>query len=628
MKSSLKETLNQGGGIFVHDGQHGIYVYIQGAAFRYLKDRIKSGDIYRLRGNVAPGSITPQLQAHEQEFIGHSPLPTARQVGIGEILDPELDCDWIRFPAVMLEIRETTRPGQVIARVVSDDLLLNVVVPDSPNTRAKLESFTYKDIEIEAVATSRVDSEGHYTGRVFRAATIDSFSLLPIEELAPKGIKDLYNSAAPPLQKARVRGIVLHAEGREIFLQDGDSYLHVTSPTETGVERGDRIEVQGRVQTLRPGARMQGAEVMKRIEGEVPSARGMPDPADYDAGADAGALLKTRGRVLMVTPGRTTTIIECEARGGRFDVLLANEWWGDRPIAVGAEIEVTGIALPALDIAGRSRETVLFSLRVRDREDVEVLVGAPFWTRDRILLGTGLLLALSLAISLWAWLLRRKVREQTELIGDKIEREATYEERQRIARELHDTFQQEMTGLSLQLSLLDQDLDSQNVEQAKKSAALAGKMLDYCREGAKETINDLRCFGNLPALLKGLFDERLRPRAEAVGAELTLAITGDPEVLPARCEHHLARIITEAVSNAIQHAEAQKIDVSLDYSTALTVVTIRDDGTGFDVKKVPPVGHFGLVGIRERVNRMQAECAINSISGEGTVVVVELKEST
>lgn len=625
-KSSLLEGQRRGGGIFIYDGKYGIYGYLSGQNFDAHRDTLKKGDEVRLRGVTQGGFLYPGLSIEKITILGHGTLPEPQRVDIGNILDPELDCAWVEFDAVVLETRETRRYGQVIARVVSDDLLLNVVVPDTDRARDLLSAYAYRDVRIRAVATSRVDERGRYSGRLFRAASIDDFTVLPIELLPLKSIQDLQNSAAPPLQKARVGGIVLHQEEREIFLRSGGGHLQVVTVDSRPLQRGDRVEVSGRVETKRSGTRMLGASVEFIASGEAPPAELLEDLAAINSFDLVGALVSIRGSVRAISGNAGGQVLECESLGVRFNVLLGGELpdWGD--IAVGGEIEATGIALASrlADDGRDSGEPAVILIKARDAGDVTVLARAPFWTRQRILMGTQLLLALAIAALLWAVMLRAKVREQTQLIAEKIETEATFDERQRIARELHDTFQQDMTGISLQLSLLDDDLRTGNLDQAGRSAELATKMLNHCREEAKETINDLRIFGSLPALVEGLFDEKLRPRAEAIGVRLTLQTTGKVEPLPPRCEHHVLRIITEAVANALQHAQAQEIIVSLEYLPSRFRATISDDGKGFDPAESIPKEHFGIIGIRERINRMRAKGDINSALDDGTTVTVEI----
>jgi signal transduction histidine kinase len=110
--------------------------------------------------------------------------------------------------------------------------------------------------------------------------------------------------------------------------------------------------------------------------------------------------------------------------------------------------------------------------------------------------------------------------------------------------------------------------------------------------------------------------------------EIKIEIVGAPRALPSSHEHHLLRIAQEAITNAIKHAEAQKIQVTLDYSSPEAKLAIQDDGKGFvagDIKPQGQSGHFGLQGIRARAKKIEARIEIVSQIGKGTSITVQTR---
>ena len=102
-----------------------------------------------------------------------------------------------------------------------------------------------------------------------------------------------------------------------------------------------------------------------------------------------------------------------------------------------------------------------------------------------------------------------------------------------------------------------------------------------------------------------------------------VSVSGTPIQLPRVTTHHLLRIAQEATTNSLRHAQAQHVDIALEYQAGAVTLTISDDGIGF-----PPddglnkAGHFGLRGIRGRAKKLGAEITVTSSMGRGTTVRV------
>jgi signal transduction histidine kinase len=116
--------------------------------------------------------------------------------------------------------------------------------------------------------------------------------------------------------------------------------------------------------------------------------------------------------------------------------------------------------------------------------------------------------------------------------------------------------------------------------------------------------------------------------AAAAEARFRFQMNGTPRPLRATTQNHLLRIAREAVSNAARHAEPRHINARLVYDSEGVTLEIEDDGNGFDTTRPPPVGHFGLTGMRERANKILAEFSIRSAPGTGTTLRVHLPWSS
>jgi PAS domain S-box-containing protein len=198
---------------------------------------------------------------------------------------------------------------------------------------------------------------------------------------------------------------------------------------------------------------------------------------------------------------------------------------------------------------------------------------------------------------------------------------AALEERQRLARELHDSVSQALYGISLGAhtarTLFDRD-----------PAQVAGP-LDYVLELADAGLAEMRAliFELRPESLEteGLVSA-LTKQAAAVQARHGMVVSldlCDEPVLPLQVKQELYRIVQEALHNTAKHAHASMVNVRLDQTPEALLLEVRDDGVGFDVTASFP-GHLGLRSMQERVALLGGTCEIESTPGTGTCLCIRL----
>ncbi len=195
------------------------------------------------------------------------------------------------------------------------------------------------------------------------------------------------------------------------------------------------------------------------------------------------------------------------------------------------------------------------------------------------------------------------------------------EERNRLARELHDTLAQGLAAVLLQLEtadlLLETGAATERVRQKIHQAlALTRGNLDE----ARRSVLDLRA-----APLEGrTLAEALQALADAGHPfALTVQITGAQQPLPARIEAGLYRIVQESLNNVRQHAQAGAVIIAFVATPAAITLTIEDDGVGFD-PTAPRPDHYGLIGINERARLLGGTMTVQSAAASGTRITVAL----
>jgi signal transduction histidine kinase len=199
---------------------------------------------------------------------------------------------------------------------------------------------------------------------------------------------------------------------------------------------------------------------------------------------------------------------------------------------------------------------------------------------------------------------------------------AVEEERQRLARELHDEIGQGLTTLKIEAELLAEDpmIPPSQRERLSKIAKGLAQVMSTLRE----IVRGLR-----PVVLDSLgLEEAINRLVEdcrsAAGPEIKCFLRGLSQRLPSSLEVGAYRIVQEAVSNALKHSRAREVRVSVVRMAHSLSITVEDDGVGFELESVGFEGGLGLLLMRERAEGLGGSLWIDSKAGGGTCLVAEL----
>jgi ligand-binding sensor domain-containing protein/anti-sigma regulatory factor (Ser/Thr protein kinase) len=206
----------------------------------------------------------------------------------------------------------------------------------------------------------------------------------------------------------------------------------------------------------------------------------------------------------------------------------------------------------------------------------------------------------------------RRLKDQFDLI---------LAERGRIARELHDTIIQGFSGITMAMQAMVSRLPSSGERQTLEGiVADAGDAMRDARRSLAGLRRHDDASGLAPAIARAA-----RQLTESNDVELKLSLGETRCELPADVEYNLLRIAQEAVLNAVKHSGARSLKVTLNSSPERLELVVTDDGAGFDGGGAPPVGHYGLIGMKERATQIGADLTITSTPGSGTNVVVVME---
>jgi ligand-binding sensor domain-containing protein/two-component sensor histidine kinase len=215
---------------------------------------------------------------------------------------------------------------------------------------------------------------------------------------------------------------------------------------------------------------------------------------------------------------------------------------------------------------------------------------------------------------IWALYLLRLRRVQTQF-------DAVLAERNRIARDIHDTLLQGVAGVAFQLKAISRKWP----ESAPETEALnrAIDQVNRCMTDSRRSLWELRSSALSGEGLSSALRRMANQLISNTSTNITLNVNGDHPRLSNSIETNLLRITHEAIVNALRHARPQNISVELNFDSQCALLSVKDDGPGFD-SNLPTNGtnHYGIIGMRERAEMLGGQLTISSIKGEGTEVFV------
>ena len=199
---------------------------------------------------------------------------------------------------------------------------------------------------------------------------------------------------------------------------------------------------------------------------------------------------------------------------------------------------------------------------------------------------------------------------------------AVLDERNRMAREIHDTLAQGFTGIVLQLEAAEQALDESPAE-LPDHLSRAKNLARECLEEARRSVWNLRPLALEELPLDAALQEEVSRFASMGRDKASFSLSGDRRELPSNVQSAILRICQESLSNVRRHARATEVKVELIFYTDAVCLKVQDNGIGFNIEKVKAAGRqsgFGLTVMEERASLLGGTLAVKSQKGEGTLV--------
>lgn len=637
--------------LFVQDASGGIYVSPSRLPWPE-RSGFSQGMLVEVEGVTSFGRFSPTVRGKGDApvvvtVLGQAPLPEPLQPSIVQLADPRYQNQWIETSGV---VRQVTS-GSLIEGAV-EAVMVTVASPagrvtaaafHDPHTKPLPTELVGATVRVRGVFTAILNNKDQFLGMWLATAALDDLHVvgpspgepfaLPIRPIASLMRFDVLHSVS---ERVRIQGTVVQTvAGRGMFVQGESAALYVKTIEPPQVQPGCRVDVAGFPAQGEWNPILEDAVYRARGSGPLPEPPAITTEealsGDYDCrrvvmeGLLLQASLNPQQPTLVLQSGGQVFLTRLTDAPdlSRLAAMAADSWLRLEGVCVNSRREDLFKLGP---LKGEVRPDT-FHLLLASPGDVTVLRKPSWWTPPRILAGVGAVLLMMMAALLWVVVLRYRVAVQTQIIRRQMARETVYEERGRIARELHDTLEQELAGISLQLDTVSAKLP-EGVDGPRQLLDVARSLLRHSRSEARRSIMDLRASlldgGDLAAALQEVA-ARARDGAETgPPVAVEVVVEGRPRRLPGITEANLLRIAQEALTNALKHGKPGHVKLWIAFDEQGVELRIEDDGAGFDVQQAMALsaGHFGLLGMRERAERIHGGFKIDSAPGRGTTVKV------
>lgn len=658
----------------LHDGEAAVFADLEFARARGVwkgplpgNPEWMPGAELEIEGVTDPGGYSPMVLVTAYRVLGTRSIPPPLRPSPGQLLSSAVDTQWVEVEGVVCKYVPASKDsGPACLTLAIDGMRCPVLFrhdlirkpADLVDARVRLRGVVLDITNLRSqISGLKLHANGDADVDILTPPPADPFDArrVALDRLVP------FSPVADGGHRRVTSGVVSFVvPGRFFYLTDGGAAVRVTSG-ETGIRRGDVVEVSGFVDQSRILAGLSEAVVRTVGRKSPPEPKALPvssilkpklrsysemvtEPGHPD---NDGALVRLTGVLRRVLPhdgdGNASLLVEVEKTLVR--VLLPKETWPDRTHrpgwVEGSTVELSGVCeleidrleqLPWFAISG-------FHLWLSSPDDLRVLATPPWWTPQRLgILLAGLLLVLCLAL-VWGYSMRRLVAKRgRQLAGEIAAREAAalefdtiLSERRRLANDLHDTLEQALTGLALQLEIVERS-KTKDPSLSDRHLTLARQFLDRSRTEVHRTVWDLRAHGQDGRDFLDILDERASAMVAGSAVSVSVAREGPPFPLPDLVAGNLLLLALEAVTNSLKHASPRTIRVCLRFMEDQVELAVADDGCGFDPRQCPDQreGHFGLQSMRERVKRISGTIEIHSRPGHGTTIFtrVPIKRET
>lgn len=634
---------------------------------------LRLGQKVEVGGYLQKGQFAPDFVVQTLEVTGEPGLPEPENVTGSELLSGSYDCRFIELSGIVRAVHPWSRLGRDHAIMHLDAKGTRILVLTPSDQLDRLSALVDGVVQIKGIDAVAVNDAGQVLTAQMRVTNPDFIEVLEtprdVSTLPLTPLKALLGHpvSGAPGHRIRTRGTVTHSQNNESFqIQDEDHGVRVrTVGKAVPPALNSVVEVLGFPTPGPLGPTLEDGQF--RILGAATSLEPAVMMTAQDALSHEGLLVRVTGRLVEtqtdVTPARLLL------KDG--DLLFAAEFSGSiprdaLPAAPGAIITVTGIAEGAVGSAQQEEGYLKprdLLIHLRSPADVQVVEPAPWWTPLRLAVALAATGSALVTVLFFAGLLTRKnkslVAAESELVAardalakrvetrtDQLhaqlsarrselsEYAAVTAERNRLARDLHDSLEQTLAGAALRMDAANDLLPhpgAAEAEPVRRQMEKAAELLRLGQTEVRRTVWGLRSLALEKHNLAEALRDSVRLLTEDTGIATTMDLCEGETGLSHEQEYELLHIAQEAVANVLKHARATALEVTLRRQNGEIVLTVKDNGHGFDPSSDSAANgrpHYGQQDMRERAQLLGASLVVRSELGGGSCVEVRLPQVT
>lgn len=624
----------------VQDGTGGIYIHQWDPS---LGGPPQVGELVEVGGLTDAGDFAPRVHADRITRLGTGELPPPIHPYWDQLINGSLDTEFVEIQGIATSIHADG------VTLLTHGGKINVLIFDTNGGTNGVELKGCEDalIRLRGCLFASWDSATHQVRvgeiRMFTPTVmIDDPAPVDAFAVAPKSEPDLlrFDPLGSSLRRVKVSGqIVLKREG-ECYAMDGTNGFRFIPKETAGLAIGDLVEVVGFPSLTGPSPVLQ--EAIARKNGVAPLRDAHPLEAEnlFRAANDA-----TRVSVEAVLLNLSADLQTLELQAGlrRFVARLDDDdkSAATQPVStkagnlhglnvpLGSRLLLTGVYAGQGGNQTTGTDVANFELLLNSPADIVVLERPPFLTLARLLVLVGALLCVLGLALIWIRLLHDRVQKRTAQLQKEMHHREQAEnqrslaqERARIARDLHDDLGSSLTEITM-LATASPDLKLPPEETAERMDTIAVKSrtlvnaldeivwaVDPERDNLASVVRYLASYAE--EFLTGL---KIVCRVQIPNSFPDQEVSGEDR-------HHLFLAVKEALNNALRHGGATEIEFRVRVLADRLWISITDNGSGFEASG-PSSGH-GLSNLRNRLERLHGQCELESSSGAGTTVSLQL----
>lgn len=629
---------------------------------------LKLGQKVEVGGYLQKGKFAPDFVVQSLEVVGEPGLPKPENVTGSELLSGSYDCHFVELSGIVRAVQPWSALGRDHAIMHLEAKGTRILVLTPGNQLERLSGLVDAVVRVKGITAVAVNESGQVLTAQMRVTHPEFIEVLePARDASTLPLIPLkgllgYPISGAPGHRIRTRGTVTHSQNDESFqIQDEEHGVRVwTTGKIEPPAVNSFVEVIGFPKPGPVSPTLEDGQV--RILGTSTALEPAVMNSARDAFSHEGRVVRVSGRLIEtqtdVSPARLLLKDGSLLFAAEFNGSIPRDALPARP---GAIITVIGIAEGSL-ASPQQEEGYLKSrdllIRLRNLSDVRVVEPAPWWTPLRLAVALAATGSALVTVMFFAGLLTRKnkslVVAEAELVSardalakrvetrtdqlhaqlsarrDELsEYSAVTAERNRLARDLHDSLEQTLAGAALRMDAANDLLPhpgAADSEPARRQMEKAAELLRLSQTQVRRTVWGLRSLALEKHSLADALRDSVRLLTEDTGIATTLDLYDGDAGLTNEQECELLHIAQEAVGNVLKHAQATTLEVTLLRKDDMIVLTVKDNGHGFDPTQ--PVAndrpHYGQQDMRERAQLLGASLTVNSEVGGGSCIEVSL----